>query len=73
MAYNQVQLFQITDFVNHYVDIEVTGYRVVYSESIACRGIAILMIKQHQLTVLIEYLKSILIFFNFYWQGTDHP
>ena len=30
----------INDFANHYVDI---GYRVLYSESIAGRGIAILI------------------------------
>ena len=40
MAYNQVQSFQINDYVNHYVDIEVrTGYRVLYSKSIAGRGV----------------------------------
>ena len=26
MTYNQVQSFQINDYVNHYVDIEITGY-----------------------------------------------
>ena len=41
MTYNQVQLFQINDYANHYVDIEITGYRVQYSESIVGRGIAI--------------------------------
>ena len=40
MTYNQVQSFQINDYVNHYVDIEITGYRVLYSENIAGRGIA---------------------------------
>ena len=53
MTYNQVQYFRINDLVNHYVDIEITGYRVLYSklsllfiyrvlfsESIAGRGIA---------------------------------
>ena len=43
MAYNQVQSFQINDFANHYMDIEISGYRVQYSESIAGRGIARLM------------------------------
>ena len=38
MTYNQVQLFQTNDYANHYVDIEITGYRVLY-ESIAGRGI----------------------------------
>ena len=40
MTYNQVQSFQINDYVNHYVDIEITGYRALYSKSIACRGVA---------------------------------
>ena len=40
MTYSQVQSFQINDYVNHYVDIEITGYRVLYSESIAGRGVA---------------------------------
>ena len=39
MTYNQVQLFQINNFANHYVDIEITGYRALYSESIAGRGV----------------------------------
>ena len=26
IAYNQVQLFQINDYVNHYVDIKITRY-----------------------------------------------
>ena len=40
MTYNQVQSFQINDYVNHYVDIEITGYRALYSKSIAGRDIA---------------------------------
>ena len=40
MTYNQVQSFQINDYANHYVDIEITGYRVLYSKSIAGRGVA---------------------------------
>ena len=40
MTYNQVQLFQINDFPNHYMDIKITEYRVLYSKSIAGRGIA---------------------------------
>ena len=40
MTYNQVQLFQINDYANHYVDIEITGYRVLYSKSTAGRGVA---------------------------------
>ena len=41
MIYNQVQSFQINDYVDHYVYIEITGYRVLHSENIADRGIAI--------------------------------
>ena len=37
MTYNQVQLFQIKDYVNHYVDIGITGCRVLYSKIIASR------------------------------------
>ena len=40
MTYNQVQSFQINDYANHYVDIEITGYRVLYSKSIAGKDIA---------------------------------
>ena len=39
MTHNQVQSFQINDYANHYVDIEITGYRVLYN---AGRGVAIL-------------------------------
>ena len=31
MTYNQVQSFQVNAYVNHYVDIEITGYRELYS------------------------------------------
>ena len=44
MTYNQVQLFQINDYAHHYVDIEITGCRVLYSGSIAGRGVAGLII-----------------------------
>ena len=40
MTYNQVQSFQINNYANHYVDIEITGYRALYSKSIAGRGLA---------------------------------
>ena len=40
MTYNQVQSFQINDYVNHYADIEITGYRALYSKSIAGRDVA---------------------------------
>ena len=33
MTYNQVQSFRINDYANHYVDIEITGYRELYSKS----------------------------------------
>ena len=39
MTFNQVQSFQINDYANHYVDIEITGYRELYSETIAGRGL----------------------------------
>ena len=38
MTHNQVQSFQINDYANHYVDIEITGYIVLYSEMIAGRA-----------------------------------
>ena len=31
MTYNQVQSFQVNDYVNHNVDIEITGYRELCS------------------------------------------
>ena len=40
MTYNQVQLFQINDYVHHYVDIKITGCRVLHSEVIAGRDVA---------------------------------
>ena len=40
MTYNQVQSFQINNYANHHVDIEINGRRVLYSESIADRGTA---------------------------------
>ena len=40
MTHNQVQSFQINNYANHYVDIEITEQRALYSESIAGRGIA---------------------------------
>ena len=67
MTYNQVQSFQINDYANHYVDIEITGYRALYSQSIAGRGIARLIswwaqqgqltaLINHRLTVILEYI-----------------
>ena len=40
MTYNQVQSFQINDYVNHYVDIKITGYRVLHSKINAGRDVA---------------------------------
>ena len=40
MTYNQVQSFQINDYANNCVDIEITGYRALYRKSIAGRGVA---------------------------------
>ena len=37
MTCNQVQLFQINDYANHYMYIEINGCRALYSESIADR------------------------------------
>ena len=76
MTYNQVQYFRINDLANHYVDTEITGhrvlysklllfiYRVLFSESIASRGIARLISwlgTAGQLTALIEYLTVIIL------------
>ena len=35
MTYKQVQSFQINDYAILYVDIGITGYRTLYSKSIA--------------------------------------
>ena len=40
MTYNLVQSFQVNDYANHYVDIEITGYRALYNKSIIGSGIA---------------------------------
>ena len=37
MTYNQVQSFHINDYANNYVDIEITRWRALHSESIAGR------------------------------------
>ena len=63
MTYNQAQWFQINDYANHYVDIEITGCRALYSKSIAGRGVAR---QQGQLTTLIEYLTIILEYINLF-------
>ena len=60
MTYNQVQSFQINNYANHYVDIEITGYRALYSKVITSKGVARLIkvcwAQQSQLTALIKYL-----------------
>ena len=40
MTYNQVQSFQINNYANDYVNIEITGCRALYSKSIVGRGVA---------------------------------
>ena len=71
MTYNQVQSFQINGYEDRYVDIEITGYRVVYSKSIADRGVA----------GLISWLGTVYCFnksvsdccirvYRSFWQGT---
>ena len=75
MTYNQVQSFWINDLVNHYMDIEITGYRVLYSKSIAGRGIARLICWLDtagpcmQLTALIDRVFDcyIRVYQSFYW------
>ena len=56
----------VADYANHYVDIEITGYRAKYSESIAGRGVARLIRRlgtagqvdcyNRALTVILEYI-----------------
>ena len=43
MTYKQVQSFQINDFANHYMNIKITGYRLLYRKSIAGRDVDILI------------------------------
>ena len=38
MTYNQVQYFRINYYANHYVDIEITGYRVLIKVCWAQQG-----------------------------------
>ena len=77
MTYNQVQSFQINDYVNHYVDIEITGHRALYSKSIAGRGVARLIswlgtagpVDCFNKSVSDRYIR-VYRSSNFYWQGT---
>ena len=77
MTYNQVQSFQINDYVSHYVNIEITGYRALYTKSIAGRGIARLIswlgtagpvdcFNKSVFDCYIRVYRS----FNLYWQAT---
>ena len=73
MTYNQVQSFQINDYANHYVDI---GYRVLYTKSIAGRGVAgliswlgtagLIALINQCLTVIIEYIDLLTGIANFW-------
>ena len=72
MTYNQVQSFQINDHVNHYVDIEITGYRVLYSESIAGRDIAILIGTAEPVHCFNRVFEEYINLFQFLLVG-DHP
>ena len=63
MTYNQVQSCQINDYVNHYVDIEITGYKALCSTSISGRVVARLIswlgtaaLINQCLTALLEYI-----------------
>ena len=77
MTYNQVQLLQINDYVNNYVDIEITGYRALYSKSIAGKGKAKLIswlgtagpVNCFNKSLSDCYIRAYR-FFNFYWQVT---
>ena len=79
MTYNQVKSFQINDYANHYVDIEITGHRALYmySKSIAGSGIARLISWLGTAGPVDRFNKSlpdcyIRVYRSFYfdWQGT---
>ena len=74
MIYNQVQLFQINDHANHYVDIKITGYRVLYSKGIAGRGVARLISWLGTAGPVDCFNKSVSDFYirvyRSFWQGT---
>ena len=59
MIYNQVQSFQINDYSNYYVDIEINGCRALHRKSVADSSIARVISwlgKQGQLTALTNWL-----------------
>ena len=74
MTYNQVQSFQINDYANHYVDIEITGYRALYSKSNAGRGIAGLISWLGTAGPVDCFIKSVsdcyIRVYRSFWQGT---
>ena len=76
MIYNQAQSFQINDYVNHYVDIEITGYSVLYSKSIAGRGIASLISWLDTVGLVNCFNKSVsdcyIRVYRSFWQGTTN-
>ena len=67
------QSFQINDYVNHCVDIEIIEYRMLYSESIAGRGVAGLISwlgpaePVDCFNRVYDCYIHISVFFNFYW------
>ena len=62
MTYNQVQSFQINDYANHYVDIEITGYSSAEccTAKVLQAGVARLICwlgtTDQCLTVILEYI-----------------
>ena len=76
MTCNQVQLFQINDYANHYVDIEITGYKVLYSKSIADRVVARFISWLGTAGPVDCFNKSVsdcsIRVYRFFWQGTGN-
>ena len=62
MTYSQIQSFQINDYMNYYVDIEITRCRVLYSESTASRGVTRL-ISWLGIAVPVDYFNKV---FDYY-------
>ena len=74
MTYNQVQSFQINDYANHYVYIEITGYKALYSKSIASRVVARLISWLGTAEPVDCFNKSVsdcsIRVYRSFWQGT---
>ena len=74
MTYNQVQSFQINDYANHYVDIEITGYKALYSKSIVGRVVARLISWLGTAGPVDCFNKSVsdcsIRIYQSFWQGT---